>query len=163
MPTPNDFGTLGEPPSHPELLDWLASRFIDGEWKLKEIHRLILNSKTYRQTARREPSAVENLYDPSNRLLWRFPPQRLSAEQLRDSMLAVSGELREMNGGPSVDGNQPIRSIYVKKRRNSPNNILRCFDAPTGFDSAPNRPKTTTPTQALLLINNEWPSIVPEK
>ena len=85
MPTPNDFGTLGEPPSHPELLDWLASRFIDGEWKLKEIHRLILNSKTYRQTARREPSAVENLHDPSNRLLWRFPPQRLSAEQLRDS------------------------------------------------------------------------------
>ena len=60
VPTPNDFGTLGEPPSHPELLDWLASRFIDGEWKLKEIHRLILNSKTYRQTARREPSAVEN-------------------------------------------------------------------------------------------------------
>ena len=157
VPTPNDFGTLGEPPSHPELLDWLASRFIDGEWKLKEIHRLILNSKTYRQTARREPSAVENLHDPSNRLLWRFPPQRLSAEQIRDSMLAVSGELREMNGGPSVDGNQPIRSIYVKKRRNSPNNILRCFDAPTGFDSAPNRPKTTTPTQALLLINNEWP------
>ena len=157
VPTPNDFGTLGQAPSHPELLDWLTSRFIEGGWRLKDLHRLILNSATYQQTARREPGPSEKIKDPDNRLLWRFTPKRLSAEQLRDAMLAVSGELRNKDGGPSEDGKNPVRSIYVRKRRNSPDNVLKCFDAPTGFDSAPNRPHTTTPIQALLLINDEWP------
>ncbi len=156
--TPNDFGTLGEPPSHPELLDWLTSRFLEEGWTTKTLHRLIMTSAAYRQTARREPGEVERLRDPNNRLLWRFPPARLSAEQVRDAMLSVSGELKHRPaGGPSTDGNAPVRSIFVKKLRNTPDDVLKCFDAPAGFDSAPERQDTTTTTQALLLSNNDWP------
>lgn len=156
--TPNDFGTLGEPPSHPELLDWLATAFVEGGWKMKPLHRLIMTSATYRQTARREPGKKESITDPYNVLLWRFPPARLSAEQVRDAMLSVSGELRQRdNGGPSADGSVPVRSVFVKKMRNTPDDILHAFDVPVGFDSAPDRQMTTTPTQALLLANNPWP------
>ena len=153
----NDFGFLGEEPSHPELLDWLATSFVQGGWKLKDLHRTIMLSDTYGQTTRREPSEKEKVNDPENRLLWRFPPQRLSAEQIRDAMLAASGELKPKSGGSSVDGNSPLRSIYVKKRRNSPDPILAAFDAPAGFASASERLDTTTSTQALLLRNNPWP------
>ncbi len=156
VPTPNDFGTLGEPPSHPELLDWLTSRFLDGGWRFKELHRIITTSAAYRQTARREPGEAENLVDPGNRLLWRFPPRRLDAEQVRDATLAASGELKHRLGGASVDGTSPNRSIYVKKRRNTPDKVLNGFDAPLGFDSAPSRAQTTTPTQSLLLVNGDW-------
>ncbi len=156
--TPNDFGTLGEPPSHPGLLDWLASRFVEGGWKTKPMHRILMTSKVYRQTARREPGEAESRIDPGDRLLWRHSPQRLSAEQVRDAMLSVSGELKHRdNGGASAEGSSPVRSIYVKKRRNTPDAVLNCFDAPAGFDSAPERPMTTTPTQSLLLVNNDWP------
>ena len=154
--TPNDFGQLGEPPSHPELLDWLTQRFLEGGWRLKPLHELILNSATYRQSARREPSHIEVEIDSANRLLWRFPPRRLSAEQVRDAMLAVSGELKPRGGGPSVEGGAPYRSVYVKKLRNSPDDMLQSFDAPAGFDSAPDRVATTTPLQSLLLINGDW-------
>ncbi|MEM0968654.1 MAG: DUF1553 domain-containing protein [Verrucomicrobiota bacterium] len=154
--TPNDFGMLGEPPSHPELLDWLTHRFLEGGWRWKELHRLILTSATYQQTARREPSEREHQIDPGNRLLWRFPPKRLDAEQIRDAMLAVSGELKHREGGPSVDGTSLQRSIYVKKRRNSPDPMMGGLDAPAGFASAANRTETTTPTQSLLLVNGEW-------
>ncbi|MFP6900316.1 MAG: DUF1549 and DUF1553 domain-containing protein, partial [Opitutales bacterium] len=99
VPTPNDFGTLGEPPSHPELLDWLTVRFLENGWRMKPLHKLIMTSAAYRQTTRREPGEVEKLTDPGNRLLWRFPPRRLSAEQARDAMLVVSGELRVKKGG----------------------------------------------------------------
>jgi hypothetical protein len=157
VPTSNDFGTLGEKPSHPELLDWLTTRFIRDGWKFKSLHKLILKSATYRQSARKEPDHHASVIDPGNRLLWRFEPQRLSAEQIRDAMLSVSGELRDKKGGPSEDGKIPVRSVYVKKRRNTPDKVLQCFDAPSGFDSTPNRTQTTTPTQSLLLINNEWP------
>ncbi|MBT4665561.1 MAG: DUF1553 domain-containing protein, partial [Opitutae bacterium] len=153
----NDFGFLGEAPSHPELLDWLATSFVQDGWKLKALHRRIMLSDTYGQTARREPSEKENTLDPENRLFWRFPPQRLSAEQIRDAMLTTSGELKTKSGGSSVDGNSPHRSIYVKKRRNSPDPILAAFDAPAGFSSASERLNTTTSTQALLLRNNPWP------
>ena len=156
VPTPNDFGTLGEPPSHPELLDWLTRRFLEGGWKIKPIHELLMNSATYRQTARREPGPVENNADPTNRLLWRFPPQRLDAEQIRDAMLAVSGELQARAGGPSVAGTSPYRSVYVKKIRNRPDEMLSGFDAPLGFESAPDRIATTTPIQSLLLVNGDW-------
>lgn len=156
VPTPNDFGTLGEPPSHPELLDWLTRRFLEAGWKIKPLHKLIMNSATYRQTARREPSPAENNADPTNRLLWRFPPQRLDAEQVRDAMLAVSGELKSRNGGASVSGNDPYRSVYVKKLRNRPDEMLGGFDAPLGFESAPDRISTTTPIQSLLLVNGSW-------
>lgn len=156
--TPNDLGTLGEAPSHPELLDWLARRLVAGGWHLKPLHRLIMNSATYRQSARREASEVARNIDPENRFLWRYPPRRLAAEQIRDAMLAVSGELRSTLGGPSRSGKEPVRSIYVTKRRNSPDEILAAFDAPSGFDSAPTRSNTTTPTQALLLANSDWPA-----
>ena len=153
----NDFGFLGEEPSHPELLDWLATSFVKEGWKLKALHRRIMLSDTYGQTTRREPTEKENTIDPENRLLWRFPPQRLAAEQIRDAMLATSGELKLKSGGTSADGNSPLRSIYLKKRRNSPGPILAAFDAPAGFSSASERLDTTTSTQALLLRNNPWP------
>lgn len=175
VPTPNDFGSLGEPPSHPELLDWLTQRFLDGGWKTKPLHRLIMNSATYRQTARREGDMPQSVslssqedpsssstaarpldIDPANRLLWRFPAKRLDAEQLRDAMLAVSGELKHRDGGPSVSGSTPNRSVYVIKKRNKPDEMLSGFDAPLCFESAPDRVATTTPVQSLLLVNGEW-------
>lgn len=173
VPTPNDFGTLGEPPSHPELLDWLTRRFLDAGWKIKPLHALIMNSAAYRQTTRREPTAPlasrdgratpeASVFsspaeiDPTNRLLWRFPPQRLDAEQVRDAMLAVSGELKPRDGGTSVTGASPYRSVYVKKLRNRPDEMLGGFDAPLGFESAPDRIATTTPIQSLLLVNGNW-------
>ena len=155
--TPNDFGTLGEPPSHPELLDWLTIRFLENGWLMKPLHKLIMTSASYRQTTRHEPGEREILTDPGNRLLWRFPPRRLSAEQTRDAMLVVSGELREKKGGSPENGDKPVRSVYVKKLRNSPDKVLQSFDAPSGFDSAPTRLQTTTPTQSLLLANADWP------
>lgn len=160
VPTPNDFGTLGEPPSHPELLDWLTKRFLDGGWKTKPLHRLIMNSAAYRQTARREPDPSQtnspSNIDPTNRLLWRFPPQRLDAEQLRDAMLAVSGELKQRTGGSSVSGSTPNRSVYVIRKRNRPDELLSGFDAPLCFESEPTRVATTTPIQSLLLANGSW-------
>lgn len=157
VPTSNDFGMLGEDPSHPELLDWLTSRFIENEWKLKPVHRLIMTSATYLQTAAREPDEQANQVDPGNRLLWRFPPTRLSAEQVRDAMLVASGEMEYRLGGPSQEGDSPVRSVYVKKKRNRPEKFLHSFDAPQGFDSAPDRLQTTTPIQSLLLVNSDWP------
>ncbi len=167
VPTPNDFGTLGEPPSHPELLDWLTCRFLEGGWKLKPLHELIMNSATYQMTTRREPndpgdtaswsgSRLPATVDPDNRLLWRFRPRRLDAEQIRDAMLAVSGELKHRAGGASVSGSEPFRSVYVKKLRNRPDEMLHGFDAPPGFESAPDRLSTTTPIQSLLLVNGSW-------
>jgi len=154
--TTNDFGNLGEGPSHPQLLDWLTRRFLEQGWQFKPLHRLILTSATYRQTARREPGRAESETDPENRLLWRFPPARLSAEQIRDSMLALSGELNDRDGGSSVPGDRPVRSVYVRKMRNKPDPVLHSFDAPLGFDSAPARLETTTPIQSLLLVNGPW-------
>ena len=157
--TPNDFGNLGGAPSHPELLDWLTTRFLENGWKRKDIHRLILTSSTYRMSARKEPGPVEAKTDPENRLLWRFPPRRLTSEEVRDAMLVASGEIRfpKSDSPDSVSGTSPDRSIYVKKLRNKPDPLLGSFDAPAGFQSTPSRPETTTPTQSLLLINNEWP------
>ena len=154
--TPNDFGRLGEEPSHPELLDWLTRQFLAGGWKMKPIHKLVLTSATYRQTARREPTSTEELTDPANRLLWRFPPERLEAEQIRDAMLLVSGELKHRDGGSSVDGSAPNRSVFVKRRRNTVEPMMGGFDAPAGFASTPNRIATTTPNQSLMLVNGEF-------
>lgn len=155
--SPNDFGMLGEKPSHPELLDFLAGEFVKGGWKIKRMHRIIMTSEAYRQTARFEPSHLHELTDPENKMLWRYPPRRLSAEEIRDAMLAVSGELLSRDGGPAQVSSVPVRSIYVKKMRNTPDRILQCFDSPSGFTSEPERLNTTTPTQSLLLANSEWP------
>jgi hypothetical protein len=157
VPTPNDMGHLGEAPSHPELLDYLTQRFLEGGWSLKKLHREILLSATYRQTAHRAVPELAAKIDPTNKYLWRFNPRRLDAEQVRDSMLAASGELDLKEGGPSADGNGTRRSIYTTKKRNSQNELLRSLDAPAGFASTSERQSTTTPTQALLLVNGDWP------
>lgn len=154
--TPNDVGMLGEAPSHPELLDWMVHRFLENGWTFKPLHRMIMTSATYQQTARREATEHEESVDIENRLLWRFPPTRLDAEQVRDAMLAASGELTHRDGGGSVSGDTPARSIYVKKIRNTPDPQLGALDAPMGFESAPTRPQTTTPIQSLNLVNGQW-------
>jgi len=154
--TASDFGKLGEPPTHPELLDFLTTRFVANGWHLKQLHRDIMLSATYRQTARREPSAEIAKVDPSNKYLWRFNPRRLDAEQVRDALLAVSGELDPQAGGPAGDGNATRRSVYTMKKRNNPNELLRALDMPAGFSSTAERQSTTTPTQALQLINGDW-------
>lgn len=154
--TASDFGKLGELPTHPELLDFLAKRFVANGWRFKPLHRDILLSAAFRQTARREPSEAIAKVDPFNRYLWRFPPRRLDAEQVRDALLAVSGELDAREGGPAEDGNGLRRSIYTMKKRNNQNELLRALDAPAGFASTSERQSTTTPTQALLLMNGDW-------
>jgi hypothetical protein len=156
--TSSDFGRLGEPPSHPELLDWLASEFVASGWRLKSLHRLIMTSAVYRQSAQRTESEVETSrgLDPDNRLLWKRTVQRLDAEEIRDAMLAVSGELDATVGGPSAESSRPHRSIDTKVIRNSRDPLLDSFDAPDGYNSAGRRTTTTTATQALLLINGSW-------
>jgi hypothetical protein len=156
--TPNDLGKLGETPTHPELLDWLATRFVDNEWSLKRLHRDILLSATYRQTAHIQPSETALKVDPSNKFLWRFSPRRLDAEQVRDAVLAASGELDlKTVGGPSQDANTSVRrSIYTIKKRNNQSELLRAMDAPAGFTGIAERQGTSTPLQALLFMNGDW-------
>lgn len=152
----NDFGRQGEPPTHPELLDWLAREFVAQGWSFKEMHRLIMNSAVYRQASLRDTPAQAESADPDNRLFWRMPTRRLDAEQIRDAMLAVSGETDFTMGGPGVNGTAPRRSIYLRFMRNTRDPFLDAFDLPDGFNSAAHREVTTTATQALLLLNDEW-------
>ncbi len=154
--TSSDFGHLGDAPSHPELLDWLTSEFVDRGWSFKQIHRLILNSATYRQSSRRPAPEVARLNDPENRLLWRMDTRRLDAEQIRDAMLAVSGELDLKMGGPSADAKSPRRTIYTRVIRNQRDPLLDVFDAPDNFNSTSERNVTTTAPQSLLMINGPW-------
>jgi hypothetical protein len=154
--TTSDFGRLGETPSHPELLDWLANRFIQDGWSFKRMHRLILTSATYRQSATHPAPAAAVRKDPENRLWWRMNTRRLEAEQIRDAILAVTGELDPARYGPGVDLTRPCRTIYTKALRNTRDPLLNVFDLPEGFGSIPQRNVTTTPTQALLLINGPY-------
>ena len=153
---PNDLGRLGEAPTHPELLDWLTRRFVAGGWSIKALHRDILLSATYQQTARHR-SEKAALVDPDNKYLWRYSPRRLDAEQARDAILAATGELDLTEGGPSQEANTSARrSIYTIKKRNNQNELLRSLDAPAGFSSIAERQRTATPLQALLFLNGEW-------
>ncbi|HEY5313760.1 MAG TPA: DUF1553 domain-containing protein [Pirellulales bacterium] len=152
----SDFGRLGEPPSHPELLDWLAAKFIRDGWSFKRLHKLILTSATYRQSADHPAPRVAQLRDPDNRLLWRGGVRRLEAEQIRDALFAASGELDLTAGGPGVPGDQPRRAIYCRIMRNTRDPLLDVFDAPYWFNSASSRDTTTTPVQSLLLVNSQW-------
>lgn len=158
--TPSDFGRLGEKPSHPELLDWLTTQFIQGGWKMKPLHKMILLSAAYKQSARLDTRAPGGrdpmLADPENRLVWRFNPRRLDAEQARDAVLQASGELNPAMGGEGVPSSQPRRSIYTRKIRNTQDEFLAALDAPPGFFSTPTRDSTTTATQSLLMINGDW-------
>ncbi len=177
VPTANDFGKLGEQPTHPELLDWLASEFVAGEWKLKRLHKLIMMSSTYQLSSQGD---ADNLRaDPSNALLWRFNMRRLSGEEVRDSILAVSGSLNLKQFGPSTypkipkevlagqsvpgqgwptsapeEGNR--RSVYAHVKRSLRVPILVGFDQPDPDSSCPVRYVTTVPTQSLGLLNGEF-------
>ncbi len=154
--TPSDFGRLGERPSHPELLDWLASEFLRVAGSLKAMHRLIMTSATYRQTALRAMPEVARIKDPENRLLWRINPRRLEIEPIRDAMLEASGELDLTVGGPGVATDKPRRTLYTKVMRNTRDPLLEQFDAPDGSNTTPTRNVTVTPSQSLMLINGGW-------
>ncbi len=157
VPTPSEFGRLGEPPSHPELLDWLAVTFVEQGWSFKQMHRLILTSQAYKQSSKRyDPPAVAMKEDPKNQWLWRMNARRLQAEEIRDTMLAVTGKLDDRAGGPSVDPSKPRRSIYTKLFRNKKEPLLDAFDIPDGIFSTAQRNTTTTPLQSLLMINGDW-------
>jgi mono/diheme cytochrome c family protein len=152
----SDFGTLGEKPSHPELLDWLAQWFVENGWSLKKLNRLIVTSATYMQSATNPIAAQAKLADPENRLLWHIPTRRLDAEQIRDAVLTVTGEITSADGGPGAEPDRHVRSIYTKFRRNNRDPVLEVFDEPDGFLSMSRRNTTTTPTQSLLMMNSKW-------
>ncbi|MDG2126154.1 MAG: DUF1553 domain-containing protein, partial [Verrucomicrobiales bacterium] len=172
--TPNDLGYNGGRPSHPGLLDWLAAEIVDRDWSLKSVHRLIVNSTTYRQASRPRPDAIAK--DADNRLLWRKSPVRIDAESLRDAMLSVSGKLNPKQGGPGfrdvkIDYNEGTtyyhpfdeendefhrRTVYRFSPRGGRSAILDTFDCPDPANSAPRRTVTTTPLQALALLNNSF-------
>lgn len=154
--TPNDFGKLGTIPSHPELLDWLSATFIEQGWSLKKLHRLILTSNTYRQSYEHPQSAAFEQIDPENRYLWRANIRRLTAEQLRDAMLAMTGELDRTLGGPGIRKEHQRRSLYSRVMRNKHVAMLGTMGAPDGIKSAPVRYIATTAPQALLLMNGKY-------
>jgi len=176
--TPSDFGSMGEPPIHPELLDWLAGELVDpadpaDRWRLKRIHRLIVTSRAYRQTsiARSEALAA----DSGSRLLWRYPPRRLEAEPLRDAILAVSGSLNPKTRGPGFDLFEPNtnyvkvyntkttftdddfrRMVYQSKPRAELDSFFGAFDCPDAGQVQPKRTMSTTPLQALNMLNGAF-------
>lgn len=169
--TPSDFGSRGEAPSHPALLDWLTRQFISNDWSLKHLHRLIMHSRVYQLSSDEDPRAKER--DPENRMHWRFSRKPLDAESMRDAMLAVSGNLDKTASGahpfPDVeswnftihhpfyavyDTNQ--RSIYLMKQRNRRHPYLELFDSADPNVSIGKRQQTITPTQALFLMNSEF-------
>lgn len=154
--TASDFGSLGGRPSHPELLDWLASEFMANGWSIKWLHRQILTSATWQMSSFHPKAAAAETVDSGNRLRWRFDIRRLSAEQIRDAMLTASGELDEKHGGASVAYTSQRRSLYLKAMRNTPEPLLRSLDGVDGLNSISKRSTTTTPTQALNLMNGDW-------
>ena len=154
--TPNDFGHKGQPPTHPLLLDWLARRFIDHGWSTKHMHKLIVTSQTWMQSTEHPQAESHEKADPGKELYWRAPVRRLHAEQIRDAMLSVSGELESRMGGPSEAETSHRRALYLKRFRNTPIAMLNLFDVANGLKSVAIRSRTTTPTQALLMINGKY-------
>jgi hypothetical protein len=169
---------MGDRPSHPELLDWLAAEFVDRGWSIKTMHRLIMSSDAYQQSnVYREDGAKA---DPNNKLLWRFRPQRLDGEVIRDSMLKVAGLLNPEVGGPSAHPPLPLgmptprggwdvdaklsdhhrRSVYIFVKRNARYPMMEAFDMPDTHASCSRRDVTITAPQALSLLNDtqtiEW-------
>lgn len=151
--TPNDFGARGAAPTHPELLDWLARELIQRGWKLKELHKLIMTSSVYTQSSRFDEAKAQ--IDRENQFLWRWPPQRLEAEVIRDSLLAASGHLDPTMYGPgTLDESSRRRSIYFTVKRSKLIPMMQAFDAPDALSSIGERSTTTVAPQALLLLNN---------
>ena len=154
----SDLGTLGGPPSHPELLDWLAHHFMENGWSIKWLHRTLLNTHAYRRESRVSNPAHALRIDPENRLLWRMNPRRLSSDEVRDSALFLTGELQlhRSLGEPSVPWDSPARSLFVRTLRNSRDPLLESLDTPDGILSTPERNATTTPPQALTFLHGNW-------
>jgi mono/diheme cytochrome c family protein len=156
--TPSDFGVRSDPPSHPELLDYLADRFVKDGWSVKKLHRLMLLSDTYRQRSDDRPECVK--LDPENALLWKFNRQRLDLEALRDGMLAVAGRLDLTTGGAAVDllaaPFVPRRTVYGFIDRQNLPGLFRTFDFASPDTHAPQRYTTTVPQQALFLMNSPF-------
>jgi hypothetical protein len=155
--TPSDFGTQGEKPTHPELLDDLAARFVANGWSLKWLHREIMLSAAYRQASRPRPDAAK--VDPGNRLLWRVSPRRLDIEAYRDCLLQASGRLDPTPGGPPVDLDQPDntrRTVYARVSRGRPNYLLQTYGFPEATMHSPGRETTTTPLQQLFVLNSPF-------
>jgi hypothetical protein len=172
--TPSDFGFNGARPTHPELLDWLADEFVMNGYSLKHMHRLIANSATYRQSSRFRADAAKR--DASNRWLWRKSPMRLEAEAVRDGILSVAGQLNLVRGGPGYqdfkltirgathyytpnEADDPAvyrRSIYRTWARSGRNGLLDALDCPDPSTVSPRRALTTTPLQALSMMNNAF-------
>jgi hypothetical protein len=173
--TEGDFGYQGEPPTHPDLLDWLAVEFIHQDWSLKKMHRLIVTSATYQQSSR--PAEAAQVKDAANRLLARGPRARLEAELIRDAALKASGLLTQKMGGPSVFPPQPPgvtsegtygplawtpspgpdryrRGLYTFTKRTAPYAMFTTFDAPSGEACVARREVSNTPLQALTLLND---------
>ncbi|MEX1224157.1 MAG: DUF1549 and DUF1553 domain-containing protein, partial [Pirellulales bacterium] len=151
--TPNDFGRQGPPPTHPELLDWLARQLIDGGWRLKPMHKLLVTSAAYMQSS--EMDEADFKLDPANDFLWRFEPRRAEAEVIRDAMLAVSGQLDTTMYGPgTLNESMKRRSIYFMVKRSKLVPFLQLFDWPEPISSLGSRPSTTVAPQALLFMNN---------
>jgi cytochrome c553 len=155
--TPSNFGTLGERPTHPELLDHLASRFVASGWSLKALHRDIVLSATYALGCQLDARNHET--DPENRLLWRMNRRRLEVEAWRDAMLAVANTLDRTVGGPSLDLAKPDnrrRTLYAAVSRHELNSLLRLFDFPDPNITSDERPVTTVPLQQLFVLNSEF-------
>ena len=171
--TPNDFGKNGTAPSHPKLLDWLASELVRSGWSLKHIHRLILTSGTWQQSSVPQTAAVR--VDAATRLLWRFPPRRLEAEAIRDSIVAVSGVLNAKMGGRGFSGFEVEmenvrhffpksaygpddfrRMVYMTKIRQERESVFGAFDCPDASQVISKRSRSTTPLQALNLLNSSF-------
>lgn len=174
--TPNNFGKSGARPSHPELLDWLATEFVRQGWSVKAMHRLMLNSQAYRMAS--DDTDANRGIDPENRWWWRMPRVRLEGEVVRDAMLAAAGTLDRSLGGPGVfpfidpalwqsssgrtwpgralsDPVSHRRSLYIFHKRTIPYPMLEVFDKPDAAGSCPERNRSTVPTQALVLMNSE--------
>jgi hypothetical protein len=153
--TPNNFGQMGERPSHPELLDYLAARFVENKWSIKAMHREIMNSAVYALAS--APDAANQEADPDNRLLWRASRRRLDFEAMRDSMLYVAGLLDEKRGGPAEPERKPHnrRTVYCEITRKNPDLVLSLFDFPNPVASGGKRVETSTPLQGLYLLNSE--------
>ena len=168
--TSDNFGVTGARPSHPELLDWLATEFVKGGWSVKSMQRLIVTSATYRQSSSLREAPFQA--DPEDRLLWRFPVQRLDAEVIRDAMLCVSGEIDLSVGGPYVamdkteEGQFVVnekknpgfkrRSLYLEQKRTTPMSLLNVFDGASTNPNCTRRNPSTVTTQSLALLNSEF-------
>ena len=155
--TPDNFGRLGRKPTHPELLDYLASRFVEGGYSIKDMLAFLVLSETWRRSS--VPTEEAQSRDPDNRLLSHFGVRRLEAEAIRDTMLAVSGELRlDEDGGAPVSGGTPRRSVYVRVKRNDLDPLLTVFDAPVPASTVGQRNQTNVPGQSLALLNSGFVS-----